>query len=204
MLIQLKNKDGKVLFSYDIVGNNHRLTLGAAMKATVAFDFADFSNWDLRYFDLAGHGFYKCNFSGAQLDCALMYSASFIACDFSGASLVGASIDYARISAKCEFKGATIRNGAALNAGCSIIQLPTITPNGVCLVAYDTDKGILLDGGSISQVPPDELEELTMQLIGYTSAPPDQKLIEEQAFLKIYRSALDFIKVYFEVNRGQK
>lgn len=30
MLIQLKNKDGKVLFSYDIAGNNHRHTLRAA------------------------------------------------------------------------------------------------------------------------------------------------------------------------------
>ena len=204
MLIQIKTKDGKVLFSYDIVGNNHSHTLRAAMKASVFFDYADFSNWDLKCMDLAEHRFYKCNFSGAQLDCAIMYSASFIACDFRGASLVGVTIGYALISAKCEFKGATIRNGAALNAGCSIIQLPSITPRGVCLVAYDTDKGILLDSGSISQVTPSELEELTLQQIGYTTASPAQKIREEQAFLKIYRSALDFIKVYFEVKGDQK
>lgn len=77
MLIQLKNKDGKVLFSYDIAGNNHRLTLIAAMKGNVFFDYADFSNWDLKCMDLAEHRFYKCNFSGAQLDCALENNKTF-------------------------------------------------------------------------------------------------------------------------------
>lgn len=204
MLIQIKNKNGKVLFSYDIAGNNHRLTLIAAMKGNVFFDYADFSNWDLQYFDFTGHRFYECNFSDANLDCALMYGASFIACDFGRASLIGAVIDESRISAKCEFGGAKVRNGAVLNPGCSIIQLPSITPDGVCLVAYDTDKGILLDSGSISRVTPSELEELTLQQIGYTTASPAQKIREEQAFLKIYRAELDLIKAYFEVHGGQK
>jgi hypothetical protein len=62
----------------------------------------------------------------------------------------------------------------------------------------------LLDGGNIPQVTPDELEEHTLQLIRCTSATKAQQLRQEQDFLKIYRTELDLIKAYFEVNGGQK
>lgn len=166
MKTQILNRSGVLLYESKKTGLSLRETAEEAVRARVDLSTADFRGADLSYAQLVdglflGADFRSANlhnvvfgnavldradFSGANLSCAVLSHAIAIGTDFRGARLDGAALLYADFC-NAHLAGAEIGVGYTLIGARPILQIGPIGSRADVLIAYLTDRGVLISTG---------------------------------------------------------
>ena len=167
----LSRWDKSTIFTAEIEadeGTSYSIKLGLAVKVAVKarayLADADLARADLADANLAGANLARANLAGAYLDSA----------DLAGAYLDGATLDGANL------------DGANLAGGRPIFQIGPIGSRSAYLVAYMTDKGVILKAGCFTG----SVKEFEAKL---EAEHGDNEHAQE------YRAALELIAVHAEL-----
>ena len=132
--MDIKNLDGIVLFSAD--AESVRELAEKAAKAGANLAGAYLAGAYLAGVNLYGANLYGANLAGASLAGAYLYGANLAGASLVRAYLAGANLDGANLRADTKLVGVN-----------SVFQITTIGSRKTTLVAFNTDKGIMVKTG---------------------------------------------------------